>query len=212
MNKGFTLIELMVSVTIFIVVMVIALGSLLSISEAERKAETLKTVMNNLNFGLESMARSIRIGTYYHCGSTGIIDEPQDCDITGQDYFAFEPVTGNPGDPDDQVVYRLESGTICGEGSIGGFITVSKNGGTINTFSALTSREVNITNLTFYVVGSVPEFIDDNDNRQPKVTITMHGSIPSGASQTTEFSLQTSVTQRIYAQELQNSRTRIVAC
>ena len=59
MHRGFTLIELMVSVTIFIIVMVIALGSLLSISEAERKAEQLKTVMNNLNFGLESMARAI---------------------------------------------------------------------------------------------------------------------------------------------------------
>ncbi len=200
MNRGFTLIELMVSVTIFIIVMVIALGSLLSISEAERKAETLKTVMNNLNFGLESMARTIRTGVTYHCGGTAPLDQPNDC-LSGQSTFAFIPACVSGGAcPPPPTVYTLSSGDPdCGTGSIGGCIMVSKDGG--NNYFALTAPEINITNLTFYVVGSHPEFdVGNADQTQPKVTITMHGNVPSGPSQTTEFSLQTSVTQRIYDQ------------
>lgn len=201
MNKrGFTLIELMVSVTIFIVVMVISLGSLLSISSAERKAESLKTVMNNLHFALESMSRTIRTGVNYHCydGGSAAIDEPQDC-ASGDDYFAFETVEGDPDDSSDQVVYRFESNaSTCGQTGTGGCIMRSINGG--SSFVPITSPEVVISNLTFYVIGSVPQFSGDSTSSQPKVVITLNGSVTIGTAAPSQFRLQTTVTQRLYDQ------------
>lgn len=199
-KKGFTLIELMVSVTIFIVVMVIALGSLLSISAAERKAEGLKSVMNNLNFSLESMARSIRTGVTYHCGSGGVLDTPLDCP-SGDNYLAFIPVciAGQPCPP-PPTIYRYEPlPGPCRSTVNSGCIMRSVNG---KAELPITAPEVAITNLTFYVKGAVPEFQNDLYSSQPKVTITLSGAggSVSSASAATTFSLQTSVTQRLYDQ------------
>ena len=68
-NKGFTLIELMTAVSIFIVIMTVSMGSILSIFDANRKSRSLKTVMNNLNLALESMSREMRYGRSYNCGT-----------------------------------------------------------------------------------------------------------------------------------------------
>ncbi len=191
----------MVSVTIFIVVMTIALGSLLSISAAERKAEALKTVMNNLNFGLESMSRAIRTGITYHCGETGTIDVPLNCpdQVNGDDYFAFEAIGGDINNSGDQVVYYFEpTAGNCGSSHIGGCImrSVTSGGNPV----PITAPEVNITSLTFFVVGAVASFDGEDPPVQPKVVITLTGQIAAGASQPTRFNLQTAVTQRLYDQ------------
>ena len=67
---GFTLVELMVSVSIFAIVMFISLGSILSILDANQKSKTLRSVMDNLNSAMESMTRTVRFGINYHCGSS----------------------------------------------------------------------------------------------------------------------------------------------
>ena len=46
-NKGFTLIEIMVSVSIVLVIMVIVSGSILSIFTANQKSKNLRSVMDN---------------------------------------------------------------------------------------------------------------------------------------------------------------------
>jgi len=60
-KNGFTLIEMLVAVSLFVFVMLIGVGVLLSIIDANRKARALSSVMNNLNFALESMSRNIRV-------------------------------------------------------------------------------------------------------------------------------------------------------
>lgn len=67
-NKGFTIIEMIVSLGIFAVVAVIAVGALLKISDANKKALVLKTSINNLNFALETMSREMRLGSNFGCG------------------------------------------------------------------------------------------------------------------------------------------------
>src|SRR3990167_9012172 len=76
MKKGFTLIELMVAISIFIVVMTISMGSILNVFDANRKSRSLKTVLNNLNLAVESMSKEMRFGKNYHCGS-GTLPVPQ---------------------------------------------------------------------------------------------------------------------------------------
>ena len=64
-NHGFTLIEIMVAVSIFSLIMVISMGSILSVFDANKKSQTLRTVMDNMNFTLEGMTRTIRFGRNY---------------------------------------------------------------------------------------------------------------------------------------------------
>ena len=198
-KRGFTLVEMMVSVAIFAIVMTIALGSLLAMSESDRKAQTLKSVINNLNFSLDSMSRSIRTGQAYHCDSLQLpLSDPRDCKDTSQGgpatSFAYQPAQGGA-----TVVYRFETSdtaaAVCGQpaGKVG-CITRSFDGG--NTYLAITSPEVFISALNFYVIGAA----ESPSTIQPKVVILISGVVTVTATQTSAFNLQTSVTQRLYDQ------------
>jgi len=67
-QAGFSLIELLVSMTIFIVVLTIASGALLTLVDGNVKTQNHKLAMSNLAFVLESMTREIRTGTNWWCG------------------------------------------------------------------------------------------------------------------------------------------------
>jgi prepilin-type N-terminal cleavage/methylation domain-containing protein len=184
LKSGFTLIELLVSVAIFSVVLVIALGALLSMSEADRKAQSLKTIINNLNFSIESMARTIRTGYDYHCGDPSQFD----C-LSGGTSFYFTGADGRP------YTYKFETAqaNLCGQ-------SVAPTGCVLRSVAGsalmpLTSPEVVMTRVTFYVLGSVR-----NDTIQPRVTILMSGYVVFKDGQKSQFNIQTTVTQRIYDQ------------
>ena len=73
-NKGFTLIEIMVASSIFIIVMVIAVGAVLALVDGDRRAQAVSSVVSNLNIALESMVRDIRTGTNYNISSSNCAD------------------------------------------------------------------------------------------------------------------------------------------
>ena len=66
-SRAFTLIEMIVSLAVFSIVAVVALGALMKIISANRKAQTLQSAMTNMNFVLESMSREMRVGSRYVC-------------------------------------------------------------------------------------------------------------------------------------------------
>ncbi len=192
-NTGFTLIEVLVSVAIFAIVMVVALGALLTLAEAARKAQALSVAVNNLSAALDSMSRNIRTGGTYHCGTTGASAAslaPADCTVTPSNYIAFV-------DADKRnVAYCLDGTTIKRH--------VAGVGGSLSTdcassnFIPLTTPDVNITGLSFYVTGSARGAAD---LQQPKVTILLAGtSVIQVDGKIATFNIQTSVTQRIYDQ------------
>ncbi len=69
-NKGFTLLEMIVSIAIFTIVALVAVGSLLKVVDANKKAQSLKTSINNLNFVLDSISREMRVGSDYECSGS----------------------------------------------------------------------------------------------------------------------------------------------
>jgi len=198
-TKGFTLIEMLVAVGLFAIVMVIALGALLSLSQSDRKAESLKSVIDSLDFSLDGMSRSIRTGTSYYCGPFATQGATNDCKDPGGDHTQIS-FTASDG---SFISYRYNP--TC-TGQVG---CIEKNAG--SGWLPLTSPEVHITSLNFYVVGSAPG--SAGDTLQPKVTILLHGYIPVTGNPTSQdqcnpsafpgnscsvFNLQTSVTQRVY--------------
>lgn len=182
-QKGFTLIEIMVAVALFAVVMTISVGALLSLVDANRKAQALNSVMNNLNFALENMSRNMRVGTTYRCSTSQAvpvaIDTPQNC-ANGGVLVAFEKFDGDPLDPADQVVYRYVDTRI----------EKSSDGGA--TFIPITASEVVIENMAFYVVGTT-----QGDTEQPRIIMTVEGSAGISTRAVTRFSLQSTISQRL---------------
>lgn len=174
MNKGFTLIELMVSVTVFTVIMLISTGSILSVFDANQKSQSLRTVMDNLSFTMDGMTRTIRFGTNYHCDITsGTVTSPLDC-ANGQNSMQVLSADGK------QVAYKLDTSTNQ--------IVRITNG----TSYYITGTDVTITNLKFRVVGS-PRF---PDTYQPRVVITVSGYAGGKPTVQSAFNLQTIVSQR----------------
>ena len=176
--RAFTLIEVMVAVSIFATVMLVATGAIFSIVEANKKAHSIKSVMTNLNFALESMSRDMRVGSNYQCGGG-------DCASAGGDTFRYRAnrdVNGNGSyGSDDEVRYGLSNmritRQILGGGPMGNASTVP-----------ITAQEISITNLRFYHDPSV--------GGQPKVMIVIQGY--SGTSTTrSDFNIQTTVSQRV---------------
>ncbi len=173
---GFTLVEVVVAVSIFTIIMVISMGSILAVFDANKKSQNLRSVMDNLNFATEAMTRTIRFGTNYHCDiNTGVITSPRDC-VAGADSISVLDSTGA------QVTYKLSQGVIVR--SVAGIDT------------KVTSSDLNIQTLAFRVFGSSP--YSGGDTQQPEVVLDIAGYV--GAKQTTKssFSLQTTVSQRVF--------------
>ncbi len=79
-SPGFTLIEIMVAVSIFAIVAVIAVGALLTANAINQKAQATKIVMDNLNFALDSMIFKMRRSGAYYCtdATTALPPPPYD--------------------------------------------------------------------------------------------------------------------------------------
>ncbi|MDD5165698.1 MAG: prepilin-type N-terminal cleavage/methylation domain-containing protein [Candidatus Pacebacteria bacterium] len=66
-QSGFTLIEIIVSLGIFAVVAVIAVGALVRVTSANRQAQAIQSGVNNVSFILDAISREMRVGTGYKC-------------------------------------------------------------------------------------------------------------------------------------------------
>ena len=190
-EKGLILLEMIVAIGIFLSVMTIAMGALLTMYGVSKKSQSLKTVMDNLNFAVESMAREIVVGTDYHCDvDSGDIEDPQNCEE--EDSITF--CSSN----DEQIFYRFDPGSgsiqryieedgsdeTCGDGDPGN-----------NDWVSVTAKEVTITGMNFYVTGTGST--GGEEFKQPLVLLTIEGEAGSGKeSEKSEFNLQVSLSQR----------------
>ena len=185
--KGFTLVEMMVAVAIFSLVMLVAIGAVLAIVGANKKAQSLTSVINNLNFAFEAMTRDLRTGMDYKCeGQT-----PGDC-TDGGDFVVFTSSQYGA-----EVTYSLDSTTHQ-------IVKTIDNGATISS-SYLTAPEVHIDNLKFYVVDSDGITSATPNYHQSRILVVINGyagvSVKDASGvvsirELSKFSLQTMVSQR----------------
>jgi prepilin-type N-terminal cleavage/methylation domain-containing protein len=176
--RGFTLIEIMVAVSIFALVMMVSIGAVLSIVSANKKAQAVSSVITNLNFALEAMVRDLRTGYNYDCGGADV--SGTDCEDIGSSRIRFISTQSSTDDNPVPVEYNLEDGSI----------TKSVDDGPA---LSLTSEEVRIEELSFYVIGTTKS--SGGDYNQPRIIIILKGSY-EGFGSLAEFHLQTMVSQR----------------
>lgn len=171
---GFTLVELLVAMSIFAMTMLLITSSLLAMVDANRRGQALSSVMNNLNFALESITRNIRTGTNYSCGSS----YPPSGDCSNGTNFRFTAQNGLT------VGYRLNGTTL----------QRTLNDGT--SWQNMTAPEVVITSARFYLTGTASWTSSGADTEvQPRAVMIIQGTATIAGEQTA-FNIQTSVVQR----------------
>ncbi len=175
-QRGFTLLEMVVSIALFSFVMLAMTSVLLSVVDADHKAQGLKSSMNNLSLALESMARNLRTGTSYTLGAPS---GNGNCPSPGSNLLSFSDHT------QAFTTYKLDD-----EGSIS--VTKSPSG----LRNAITAPEIIVDRLCFYAVGA-----DTMDLLQPRILLTVGGFVNnvSGKKDRTKsrFDIQTMVSQRV---------------
>lgn len=180
-NRGYTIIETMIAISLFLVVMMLGMGSLLGSSLIHKKSQDMRSIMDNLSFVMEDISRNLRTGYNYHCidDDNLISTSPHSC-VNGGAGISFKNTFGN------QLVYA-----VFPDGSI----RKSIEGGADGTFINLTPPEITIdASSSFSVFGALPQ---PADAEQPFVIIRLSGSINSGNNIITPFYLQTSVAERL---------------
>jgi prepilin-type N-terminal cleavage/methylation domain-containing protein len=183
--RGFTLIEVMISVGLFSVVMTICTTALLSLVDANKKAQAIQSVMLNLNVAVDGMVRALRMGTGYRVEPIGTT-----CTVCTQ--LSFFPFGADTSTDLNRVYYRLQDTNGDSKNEITKQYTPKGFSSAITV--PMTAKEVEINNLAFYI---------ENDGNagtgpQPRVLIIIRGT--AGAEKvktTTSFNIQASATQRL---------------
>ena len=180
-QEGFTLIEIMVSVAIFAIVMTISMGAIFTIINNDKKAQAIKSVMNNLDSAIEDMTRTIKTGSEYATSGScpGLqVDESNSLKVGN----AVVDVGSSSAAP---VVYSLVNNQI--------WKTTGNSGDPDYSSYTVTAPEVTIERMCFYVSGNN---LEGPDNEQPEVLMIIEGYAGSGQTQT-HFNLQSSISQRL---------------
>jgi prepilin-type N-terminal cleavage/methylation domain-containing protein len=189
-TRGFTLVELMVSTSIFAIIMLASIGSLFTLLGASKNSRAKHTALDNVNFALESMTRSIRMGKNYICtpeGSLypttleGSLIPGRDCqDNEAGTAISFLPQSGSG----DLTTYKLSSRY---DDSFTLERCVSDN------CVQIISDDVNIKYVNFLVKGTGTSL----SKRQPNVFIKLKGEVKV-KEESVPFNIQTFINQRNY--------------
>lgn len=195
-TKGFTIIEVMITISLFTLFIITGIGALLNASYYHKQNQKFSSIMDTLSFIMDDMSTNLRTGSAYVCGAEDIGD-PQnpDCDINSHVLSFTNNNTTVVGG--EKWIYAFTQGAD-GYGdlkkSTDGSWPLSSN----DNFN-LNPQEVRFdANSGFKVVGALPATITGGptDQIQPYIVINLSGVVIFRGKEI-PFSLQTSVSQRL---------------
>ena len=64
---GYTIIETMIAITLFIIIVMAGMGALLNANLLHQKSQDMRSIVDNLSFVMEEMSRNLRTGFDYQC-------------------------------------------------------------------------------------------------------------------------------------------------
>lgn len=186
-SRGFTLVEIMVSISIFAIIITTGMGALLQITRSYQISQNRSAVIANLQFAIESMVRDIRLGDNYYAGNFGSLPSFDDQDrhndssgVTGNTQIVFKGAPGR-----GVIRYTFDTSSSADD-----FLVREQHlSGTTSTASMVSDvGGIVITDAVFRVVGSSPD-----DDLQPSVFIYIRGE---DTENQIPFVIQTLVSQR----------------
>jgi len=220
-KNGFTLIEVMVATAIFTIIMTAGIGAILNANTAHKTNQNQRSILDNLNFAMEDMARNLRLGSNYFCfinpndGGTGTrynltgqtitpnIGSPtQNCPQSTSG-IGFEPTDGDLSDPNNQFIYVISDvnpeniGNQCSQSNPCHLWKSMYSGGPDPNTGLSSWKDTTPANIELdpAISGFTVIGSDNQDNLQPIVLIRLAGVIRY-KDIATPFNLQTTVVQR----------------
>ncbi len=166
-NQGFTIIEMLVATTLFLIVISITTSIFMINIRTQRYLLASVNASEEISYALEMMGREIRMGTNFSA--------------IPEDTLQF---TNNKG---QVIVYRFNSYGDIAASDYESWIERSIGG---QNYQKLTSPDLRVLNLKFLVQGNQPE-----DQQQTRVTIMLKIASYAG-KQELETNLQTTVSSR----------------
>ncbi len=166
--SGFTLMEVMVSVSIFAIIITIGIGSLLTIYSTLQKTRADQQTMDSLSYVLDTMTRRVRTGSEYQSDGQSITFIDQDQMSTGT------PIT---------VTYSMQTD----QNGIKRLYVTETDGGQYD----ITPENMVIDTFNVNLTGGATGI----DGGQPMVEFQIQGTIKNG-KQITPLAIQTVVSQR----------------
>lgn len=171
-DKAFTLIEMLVAITIFALVMGSVIGIFVSAIQSQSKALISQKLLDDTSYIIEYMSRSIRMAQ-------------KDDGTCGMDTFNYSNSRGL-----NSIKFRNMYGD-CQEFYLGGIdnkqLIENRTGTVIIDNLPLSSNNLEIKSLQFIIAGNIP-------NQQPKVTISL--IIKPKTTAKPEINIQTTISQR----------------
>lgn len=186
-NRGFTLMEVMVAVSIFTIVVVVGIGSLLTINSNYRKSQTDRKSIDSLSYVLESMSRRIRTATSWDMTTTGT--PITSFSFVDQDGISVRYFTQLGQTNETAVMVEIVNGPCP---ILGGSCPLPN----------VPDGTYTLTPVGVDIGGSAPGTglwftIENPPNAQPYVRINMGGTVKN-ARQVTDFFLQTGISKRTF--------------
>lgn len=213
-HKGFTIIEMIVSLAVFAFVITIAIGALLMLVNTNNQLQGEQSVMTNLSFALDSMTREIRTGTFYYCdarvdnnGANNIFRAGADLDeiLKNESTGAYETQdcsSGKSGGNNKlQGLAFIEGGNSISLNKERILYYFDEDAGTVyrrtgtNGGESIISSGVEVKKFEFFVTGSKKLSESATEIDQPSVTIYIEATDPNDPTSKSYY-LQTTVTQR----------------
>ena len=193
---GYTIIETMVSISLFLIIVTAGMSALLNASALQQKSQDMRSIMDNMSFIMDDMSRNLRTGYNYHCFANGdtipatpntTITIPKSC--SNGFAIAFENAFGNDKVDDDQWIYKVQSQN----GGATFNIYKSVDGGA--SFIQMNPNEVVLKSFSgFSVLGA--EAPTTGDRQEPFVNLKLVGTI-TYKNIITPFALQSGISQRL---------------
>ncbi len=168
--RGFSLIELLVSITLFTFVALVAIASLVSTQQLNSRQKAINNLYSNMYFSTEEIARELRQGSGYS-------------NTAGAMQFT-------PYQPNASSFYKVKYFL-----NASGAIEKSNNSANSSIFVSegnLTNDNITITDLKFEIIGG-GNFTSD-DRQQPSVKIFIKGETKEKPF--VKFQLEDFITQR----------------
>ncbi len=178
-NKGFSLIEVLVSVSIFGIIIAGPTGLFVLSLRNQNMSLALGETIDNTSHAVEYISRALRMARKDRIG---------DCITQSYNYE-------NPGADSSKIRFLNYQG-YCQEFSLSGnqIMQRKSSDGTSANFDSgayLTSDDLSINNFQFLIVGG-----GQNDNLQPRITIVFNIAKTSAGIGLPAINVQTTVSQR----------------
>lgn len=200
MRRGFTLIELIISITIFTLFIGVAGTSYVSIARSLRSANALRNTISEARGFLNTIVHDIRSNTIdYDCLVTDCVFY-----FPGGQRQKFLPLINR--EQTERVLYRFSSGNaeVCKQKK-----TISNTAGVSTSiwepcgFQLIEMPSFSVSHLQFLITPALDPFdathaTDDSVQFQPSVTVLLSGQSIPGHPTDAPLDFQTTISSRMY--------------